>query len=394
MIYGLEEDGAGRYFISMGYYEGETLSERLPRGTPSLHDTLNLAIQIASGLAAAHARNIVHRDIKPANIILTKDNQAKIVDFVLARRMAATNATLSGNIGGTLPYMAREQILGESVGPRRVWALGVILVQLHTGIHPFYRDSGTAMTFEILNQAPTGIDEVPPALQPIVYRALSKEAEHRYASGKEIREELQAARAVISASGVTPGSESGRSGAATAGDLKQAAEYASKPLWPGRDTKAGKSRKARITTGVILAILLLASSALFSDHLSRISRLFAARNVQNHVAVLPFENIGSDPANEAVAQGLMESMTSKLSNLGAGQQSLWVVPSNVVHSSKVNDPSAAARDLGATLVVMGTLQRSGQDVHLNGEPDRCQESATNRQHIPGGPLRKSRNAPG
>ena len=89
-----------------------------------------------------------------------------------------------------------------------------------------------------------------------------------------------------------------------------------------------------------------------------------ARNVQNHVAVLPFENIGSDPANEAVAQGLMESMTGKLSNLGGGQQSLWVVPSNVVHSSKVNDPSAAARDLGATLVVMGTLQRSGQDVHL------------------------------
>ena len=287
------------------------------------------------------------------------------MDFGLARRMAATNATLSGNIGGTLPYMAPEQILGESVGPRAdVWALGVILVQLHTGIHPFYRDSGTAMTFAILNQAPTGIDEVPPALQPIVYRALSKEAEHRYASGKEIREELQAARAVISASGVTPGSESGRSGAATAGDLKQAAEYASKPLWPGRDTKAGKSRKARITTGVILAILLLASSALFSDHLrTEISRLFA-RNVQNHVAVLPFENIGSDPANEAVAQGLMESMTSKLSNLGAGQQSLWVVPSNVVHSSKVNDPSAAARDLGATLVVMGTLQRSGQDVHL------------------------------
>ena len=112
--------------------------------------------------------------------------------------------------------------------------------------------------------------------------------------------------------------------------------------------------------------------------------------MQNHVAVLPFENIGSDPANEAVAQGLMESMTSKLSNLGAGQQSLWVVPSNVVHSSKVNDPSAAARDLGATLVVMGTLQRSGQDVHLNGEPDRCQESATNRQRVPGGPLRKSR----
>jgi eukaryotic-like serine/threonine-protein kinase len=365
VIYGLEDDGAGKYFISMGYYEGETLAERLSGGTPSLRDALDLAIQIAGGLGAAHAQNIVHRDIKPGNIILTKNNQAKIVDFGLARTMAATNATLTVNTSGTLPYMAPEQILGGAVDPRAdVWALGVILMQLLTGTHPFYRDSSAAMTFAILNQPPGGIDEVPPSLQPIVYRALSKEAAHRYANGNEILAELQAARAVISSSGAAPGTDSGRARIATASDLKQVAKYASKPLWASSDSGADKGKTAWITAAVVLGLLVLASSALLSGRLRMaLSRLFAG-SVQNHVAVLPFENTGNDPANEEIARGLMDSLTSKLSNLDAGQQSLWVVPSSVVRSRKVSEPSEAARDLGATMVVMGDLQRSGQDVHL------------------------------
>ena len=364
VIYGLEDAGGGRYFISMGYYEGETLSERLVRGTPSLRDALDLAIQIAGGLAAAHARNIVHRDIKPGNILITKENQAKIVDFGLARVVAATNATLTVNTSGTLPYMSPEQILGEPVDPRAdVWALGVILVQLLTGVHPFLRESSAAMTFAILNQAPTGIDEVTPGLQPIVYRALSKEMEHRYPSGKEIQAELQAARAVISGQGGAAVADSGRARTPTASQLREAAEFASKPRWP-MGARGGKSKGAWIAAAVILGVLVLGSMALLSERVRMgISRSFAS-SVQNHIAVLPFENSGGDTANEAVTQGLMDSLTSKLSNLDAGQQSLWVVPSSVVRSRKVNEPAAAARDLGATLVVMGSLEQAGQDVRL------------------------------
>jgi serine/threonine protein kinase/Flp pilus assembly protein TadD len=366
VIYGLEEAGDGRYFISMGYYEGETLSDRLARGTPSLRDALDLAIQIAGGLAAAHAQNIVHRDIKPGNIILSKDHLPKIVDFGLARAMAATNATLTVNTSGTLPYMSPEQILGEPVDPRAdVWALGVILVQLLTGTHPFYRDSSAAMTFAILNQAPAGTDEVPPGLQPIVYRALSKETTHRYPSGKEIQAELQAARAVISGpgSGSAGAHDSGRTRLATPSELKHAAQLASKPRWPGVASETGKSRKPWVIAALVLGAL-LASSVLYSERQRMgISRLFAG-SVQQHIAVLPFENIGNEPSNEAVAQGLMDSLTNKLSNLDSGQQSLWVVPSSVVRNRNVSEPSAAARDLGATLVVMGSLQRSGDDVRL------------------------------
>ena len=365
VIYGLEDAGNGKYFISMGYYEGETLSERLARGTPSLRDALDLAIQIAGGLAAAHAQNIVHRDIKPGNIIITKGNQAKIVDFGLARVVAATNATLTVNTSGTLPYMSPEQILGEPVDPRAdVWALGVILVQLLTGLHPFLRDSSTAMTFAILNQAPGGIDHVAPGLQPIAYRALSKEPEHRYPSGKEMQAELQAARAVISGPGAATIHDSGRMRTPSASELKWVAERASKPRWAGPEAGAGKSKKSWITAGVLLAALVLAGVALQSERVRMaISRLFAS-GAQQHIAVLPFENVGGDATNEAVAQGLMDSLTSKLSNLDAGQQALWVLPSSAVRSRKVNEPTAAARGLGATMVVMGSLQQSGQDVHL------------------------------
>jgi eukaryotic-like serine/threonine-protein kinase len=366
VIYGLEDAGDGKYFISMGYYEGDTLSQRLSRGTPSLRDALDLSIQIAAGLAAAHAQNLVHRDIKPSNIIITKDNQVKIVDFGLARVVAATNATLTVNTSGTLPYMSPEQILGEAVDPRAdVWALGVILIELLTGVHPFMRESSVAMTFAILNQPPGGIDEVPPGLQPIVYRALSKEVLHRYPSGKEIYAELQAARAVISTTGAAAKQDSGRGRAAPAGEWKQAAEYASKPRWPGSSSSAAKSKAGWIATAAILIVLVVGSGALLSESVHmELARRFAS-SVQNHIAVLPFDTNGTDPGDAEVARGLMDSLTSKLSNLDAGQQSLWVVPSSVVRSRKANDPTAAARDLGATLVVTGNIQRSGQDVKLN-----------------------------
>jgi eukaryotic-like serine/threonine-protein kinase len=364
VIYGLEDAGEGKSFISMGYYEGETLSIRLARGTPSLRDALDLAVQIASGLAAAHAQKIVHRDIKPGNIILTKDNQVKIVDFGLARVVAISNATLTVNTSGTLPYMAPEQILGEAVDPRAdVWALGVILVELLTGQHPFLRENSTAMTFAILNQPPGGIDEVPAELQPIVYRALSKETSHRYPTGKEIYAELQAARAVISSTGGGKPS-SGRSRVASSSENRRAAEYASKPRWAGSESGLGKSRGWWIAAAAIVTVLVVGGAGLLSERARMaIAGLFES-TVQRHIAVLPFESNEANPGDAEIARGLMDSLTSKLSNLDGGKQSLWVVPASVVRSRKVEDPTSAARDLGATLVVTGSMERAGPAIHL------------------------------
>ena len=122
VIYGLEETSDRQLFIVMGFCEGETLAQKMGRGLIPIHESLDLAIQIASGLAAAHARNIVHRDVKPSNIILTKDNIAKIVDFGLARVVAGPSATQTLNTSGTLPYMAPEQVLGAG-DSRSAWVL-------------------------------------------------------------------------------------------------------------------------------------------------------------------------------------------------------------------------------------------------------------------------------
>jgi len=158
-IYGLEESSDGQIFIVMAYYDGETLAHKISRGLLPVSESVNIAMQIANGLAAAHARNIVHRDVKPSNVIVTKDGGLKIVDFGLARIAATASATQSITTTGTLPYMAPEQVLGESIDQRSdVWALGVILVQMLTGSHPFLRPNTGAMTFAILNQPPAAVD--------------------------------------------------------------------------------------------------------------------------------------------------------------------------------------------------------------------------------------------
>ncbi len=200
VIHGLEESEDHQFFIVMGYYEGVTLAQKLDQGPMPLRQAIDVAIQIARGLSAAHAHNIVHRDIKPSNIIITPDNVVKIVDFGLARVVASASATQSMSLTGTLPYMAPEQILGEPIDQRSdVWALGVVLVQMITGSHPFVRPNTAAMTFAILNQPPSALDAVPEVMQPLIYRTLSKKPEHRQANASELLTDLEAAQALITA---------------------------------------------------------------------------------------------------------------------------------------------------------------------------------------------------
>src|SRR5713101_603171 len=364
VIYGLEESGDHHLYIVMGYYEGETLAQKLSRGLIPVRESLDLAIQIASGLSAAHARNIIHRDIKPSNIIITEENVAKIVDFGLARVVASSSATQSLQVSGTLPYMAPEQVLGEPIDPRcDIWALGVILVQMLTSSHPFLRENTAAMTFAILNQPPAALDAVPPLLQPIAYRALSKKPEHRYSDAKEMLADLEAARLQIkTAPAGTPQDAATLTNAVSARELEQAAERASTPRW--QTASQQKSRAPVYATVGLLGGAILVSGLLLITPLRERAAALLHSGGESHIAVLPFDNIGNDPSNEVLAAGLMDSLTSKLSNLDAAQKSLWVVPSSVVRNRKISDPAAALRELGANLVVKGSIQRQGQDVQM------------------------------
>ena len=363
VIFSVEETPDRQLYMVMGFYDGETLAQKFTRGPIPLPEALDLTIQIARGLSAAHARNIVHRDVKPSNIIITSDGLVKIVDFGLARVVASSSATQTLQASGTLPYMAPEQILAEPVDQRSdVWAVGVILVQILSGSHPFLRDNSSAMSFAILNQPPASLSTLPALLQPVAYRALSKKPEFRYPTGKEMLADLETAKLEI-ANRPAAAMEEGAtlSKVVFSSYLKEFVERASTPRWSTAPLKKISTRKG-IYAG--LAVVLMAVAGLLVPQVRQWLANLLAPGGENHIAVLPFDNIGNDPTNDLVAQGLMDSLTSELSDLSAAQQSLWVVPASVVRSRRIADPSAAFRELGANMVVKGSIRREGQAVHL------------------------------
>src|SRR6185503_9980261 len=134
----VDETEDGRLFIAMAFCEGETLKKKIERGPLPLPEALSIAAQIASGLAAAHAKGVVHRDVKPANVIVTPDGRVKIVDFGIAKLADQSRLTREGTAVGTAAYMSPEQIRGDAVDARAdVWALGVLLYEMVSGVQPF-----------------------------------------------------------------------------------------------------------------------------------------------------------------------------------------------------------------------------------------------------------------
>jgi eukaryotic-like serine/threonine-protein kinase len=360
VIHGFEETSDGRVFIVMAYYEGESLAEKLHHGPLPVADAVDFAIQTAEGLAAAHSGAVVHRDIKPGNIVITKSGMAKIVDFGLARITQSSGTTQSIASGGTVGYMSPEQALGRTVDQRTdIWALGITLGEMLTGKSPFQRDSAAATVIAILNDAPQGLDDVPAELRRIIYHALAKQPETRYQTCNEMLADLQDYKAeLIKSGGIV--AKANRPTSAEARELRLKLENASRSTLttPGTRSSTWKFVGVGLAAAVFLAALLL----LIPSVRNLVTR---TASHEDHIAVLPFDNLGNDPTMEAESQGLMDAMTDELSNLSSVQKTLWVIPSSVVRSRKVSDVSMAARDLGATLVVKGSLQRSGQTLRMS-----------------------------
>ena len=357
VIHGIEETSDGRTYIVMAFYEGETLARRISRGPLPLGDAVDIAIQTARGLVAAHSRAVIHRDIKPGNIILTQQNIAKIVDFGLARVNTSAGSTQTLGTAGTIGYMSPEQTLGKPVDQRTdLWALGIVIAEIITGRNPFHRESPPRTIFAILNEAPKLADEIPIELQRIIYRALSKDAATRYRSASEMLADLEAFRSHLEPSSA----ESRIPSASNDVAFRETVEHASQQMWPPPTSRAKNSFwwLGSFAAAAVLLVLLSLIPAIRDG----IAGLFGRH--EEHIAVLPFENVGNDPANEAVSEGLMDSLSSRLTNLDVGQQSVWVVPASEIRRLKVADPGAALRQLGATMVVKGSIAREGNDVHL------------------------------
>lgn len=366
VIHGIEESGDGHTFIVMAFYEGSSLAQRIRKGPIKVREAVGIARQMAQGLGEAHAHGIIHRDVKPSNVMLTSSGLVKIVDFGLARAMTEQTASQTG-VTGTVRYMSPEQAMDRPLDQRcDIWSLGVVFGEMLTGNTPFHSESITSMLYGILNEPPKGLDGVHPALQPILYRALAKDPERRYGSCGELLADLDAAEKQIPAdladADATQKLPSTSRGNRTSAHTKRLFEEASRGTW-------GPAAKSSTLTNWLLGglVVLLAAGValgLITPLREKVVGLVSGAPAEKHVAVLPFDNIGSNPENAALADGLMDSLAGRLSNLDVGNQSLWVVPNSEVRRRNINDPSDALKELGANLVVKGSVERDGNDIRL------------------------------
>ena len=183
----------------MPCYDGETLRRRIERGPLPVDAALDIATQIAAGLAKAHRNGIVHRDIKPPNVIVTADGVVKILDFGLAKLVGSAAISAAGSSLGTPAYMSPEQARGDEVDPRTdLWSLGIVCYEMLAGQRPFRGERAQAVIYAILNERPQPLREIrpetPPEVARIVERLLAKPRAARYATVEEALADLRALR--------------------------------------------------------------------------------------------------------------------------------------------------------------------------------------------------------
>jgi Tol biopolymer transport system component len=201
-IYDVGETADGRLYLAMAFYESKTLKERIGGAPLAVDEALTLGIQLARGLAQAHAAGIVHRDIKPANVMFGKGGEVKLLDFGIAKLAGETGLTETGAALGTIAYMSPEQTRAQKVDHRAdIWSLGVVLYEMLSGRPPFAGDNYLAVVTAITQNAPpalTGLRTgIPLELERIVNRALAKDPADRYQTADDLAAELSRLRAQI-----------------------------------------------------------------------------------------------------------------------------------------------------------------------------------------------------
>ena len=371
------------HFIVTEFIEGESLGRCLEHAPIELFELLEVGIQVASALDAAHAAGIIHRDIKPDNIMLRHDHVVKVLDFGLAKLSEQASAavdeehlqvTTPGMVMGTARYMSPEQARGEAVDARTdIWSLGVVLYQMATGYLPFTGKTMSDVLAAVLQTDPPAmtsyVTDVPAELEPIVTKALQKNPDKRYQSIKDLGLDLKTLKQHLKFEDELRSS----GGAKRSSPAKQ---IVTKPARAPTDRGAGKiqrtsaaerlvseiSRHKRGTLMILSAVALLTIAGVYFAYTRYSVRGKAGIN---SLAVLPFVNASNDPEKEYLSDGISESLINQLSQLPGIK--VIANTSSSKYKGKNADPADIARALDVGAVLTGKVLQHGDDLSVSVE---------------------------